>query len=549
VPQRTVDGADDAAGGTAEGGEAQTGEPVVELDAGEPAVEPDAGEPAVEIDADLCHAVADDLRNEGRAAEAETFYRAALSLAPDRPDSWANLGLVVLREGRAAEAVECERQALRIDPCNVDALNNLGVALYALNALVEAENHFRAVLRLVPDHANATLNLGVARQSLGHLEEAETLYHRARALGVDEARVCNNLGLALAELGRLEAAETACRDALAAKADYPEAAVNLGMILLMRGKLAEGWPWYEARWRIEPLLSQARLPDATRWTGEGSVEGKTILLTAEQGFGDALQFCRYAPMVARLGAKVVLAVPATLGRLMGSLKGVARVVSQDDVLPEFDLHCPLMSLPMAFGTTEDTIPWRVPYLEADPDAIDRWREIVPPARDTKQVTAFGAAGLRVGLVWAGGCRPGQPHAAAIDRRRSMKLAEMEPLAAVPGCVFVSLQVGPPAAQIGKAPLPLIDVTAGLTDFADTAALVETLDLIISVDTAVAHVAGALGKPVWLLSRHDACWRWGRDRDDTPWYPTMRLFRQTAPGDWAGVMRRVAEALPAFQAIG
>jgi Flp pilus assembly protein TadD len=510
--------------------------------AGDPADDPLGEAAPLQIDADLCHAVAVDLQNSGRGAEAETFYRAALALAPERPDSWANLGLAILKDGRAEEAVECERQALRIDPDNVDALNNLGIALHALNALPEAENHFRGVLRHVPDHANATLNLGVIRQSLGYLEEAETLYRRARALGTDEARVCNNLALALAELGRLEEAEAICRAALAANADYPEAAVNLGMILLMQGKLAEGWTWYEARWRVQPLLSQKQLPAETRWTGAESLAGKTILLLGEQGFGDILQFCRYAPLVSDLGATVILAVPATLSRLMGTVRGVARVVSQDDALPAFDLNCPLMSLPMMFGTTEETIPWRVPYLEADPDSVERWQAIIPSAGDTTS----GTPGLRIGLVWAGGRRPGQPHAAAIDRRRSMTLMEMAPLGAIPGCVFVSLQLGPPAEQTGTAPFPLIDVTGRLTDFADTAALLGALDLVITVDTAVAHLAGALGKPVWLLSRFDACWRWPRNRDDTPWYPTMRLFRQTSPGDWAGVMRRVADALPGFQ---
>jgi hypothetical protein len=372
------------------------------------------------------------------------------------------------------------------------------------------------------------------------VREAEALYRRARALGVDEARVCNNLALALAELGRLDEAETTCRDSLTANPDYPEAAVNLGMILLMLGRLEEGWPWYESRWRVEPLRSRERLPLETRWTGAGSVDGKTVLLLAEQGFGDVLQFCRYAPMVAELGATVILAVPAPLTRLMRSLKGVDRVVSQDDALPAFDLHCPLMSLPLAFNTSEDTIPRRVPYLEADPDAIERWRSIIsqPPV-----------AGLRIGLVWAGARRQDQPHAAAIDQRRSMRLTQMAPLGMVPDCVFVSLQLGPPAAETQTAPFPLIDVAGQLIDFAETAALVASLDLIISVDTAVAHVAGALGKPVWLLSRHDACWRWGRDRADTPWYPTMRLFRQTTPGDWPGVMQRVTRALIELRVAG
>jgi Flp pilus assembly protein TadD len=516
---------------------------------GDPAQSPhtgsSAGEPPFEIDADLCHAVAVDLQNSGRSAEAETFYRAALALAPERPDSWSNLGLAVLHDGRAAEAVECERQALRIDPDNVEALNNLGIALHALNALSEAENHFRGALRLDPEHANATLNLGVIRQSLGHLEEAETLYRRARALGADEPRVCNNLALALAELGHLDAAETVCRDALVATPNYADAAVNLGMILLMQFRLEEGWRWYEARWRVPPLLSMAQLPAETRWTGAEPIAGKTILLLGEQGFGDVLQFCRYAPRVAGLGARVVLAVPATLSRLLGSLAGVAQVVSQDDALPAFDVHCPLMSLPMAFATTLENIPDRVPYLAADADAIATWHSIIP----TPGVQVTGTSGLRIGLVWAGASRPQQPHAAAIDRRRSMLLAQMAPLGALQGHVFVSLQLGPPAGQIETAPFPLIDVASRLNDFADTADLVAALDLIITVDTAVAHLAGALGKPVWLLSRHDACWRWGRDRDDSPWYPTMRLFRQTVPGDWAGVMQRVAAALPGFQVIG
>jgi len=498
----------------------------------------DETDPPPEINADLCQEVADGLLNHGSAAEAETFYRAALALAPERPDSWANLGLAVLKEGRADEAVQCERQALRLDPENVEALNNLGIALHALNALPEAENHFRGALRLAPEHANAMLNLGVIRQSLGHPEEAEALYRRALALGTDAPRACNNLALALAELDRLEEAEAACRDALAANPDYPEAGVNLAMILLMRGKMAEAWPYYEARWRVPPLLEAQQFPDK-RWTGAKPVEGKTILLVAEQGFGDTLQFCRYAPMVAKLGARVILAVPPELSRLMLSLKGVDQVVSRDDAMPAFDLLCPLMSLPLAFGTMEETIPWRVPYLEADPDAIEHWEKIIPPG------IPRAAGGLVIGLVWAGARRQHQPHTLAIDRRRSMTLADMAPLGAVADCVFVSLQLGPPAKQAAAAPFPLIDVTDRLTDFADTAALIEALDLVITVDTAVAHLAGALGKPVWLLNRLDTCWRWPRDRADSQWYPTMRLFRQTAAGDWADVIRRVVAALPGF----
>jgi hypothetical protein len=300
------------------------------------------------------------------------------------------------------------------------------------------------------------------------------------------------------------------------------------------------WLGLEERLRLPTAEATRHFPQ-NRWHGEPGIEGRRILLHAEAGLGNTIQFVRYAPLVATLGATVLLAVQPELKPLLTGMPGVESVHGPLGAWPEFDLHCPLMSLPMAFATTEQTIPRQVPYLAVDPDAIASWQTILPaPA---------GAQGLRIGLVWAGASRPQQPHAAAIDRRRSMALAQMAPLGGVPGNVFVSLQLGPAAAQIETAPFPLLDVAARLTDFAETAALVEALDLIIAVDTAVAHLAGALGKPVWLLSRHDACWRWGRDRDDSPWYPTMRLFRQTTPGDWAGVMERVAASLPGFQVFG
>jgi Flp pilus assembly protein TadD len=503
-----------------------------------PLARPANGHPVPEMGAAAYRAQADRLLGEGKPGEAETFYRAAIALDPESPEYWANLGLAMLHGGRPEEAARCAREALRLDPVNAGAMNALGIAVHAMNALPEAENHFRGVLRLVPDHANATLNLGVIRQCLGYLTEAERLYRLARVLGVDEARACNNLALALAEMNRLVEAEAACREALAAQPGYPEASVNLGLILLMRGKMAEAWPHYEARWRVAPLSDQPQLPPKTRWTGEQDLEGKTILLLAEQGLGDTVQFCRYATMVARLGARVILAVPNSLARLMETVVGVDQIVSQDDPLPGFDWFCPLLSLPMAFGTTEAAIPARVPYLAADLDAIASFEAALADAQ-----------GLRVGLVWAGERRADQPRAAAIDLRRSMRLADMAPLAEVPGCAFVSLQLGPPAKQAADAPFPLIDLTDRLTDFAATAALIEALDLVVTVDTAVAHVAGALGKPVWLLNRFDGCWRWPRDRDGTAWYPTMRLFRQSTPGDWADVMRRVAEALPGFQTFG
>jgi Flp pilus assembly protein TadD len=467
-----------------------------------------------------------------RLAEAEPFYRRAIAFDPDFEEAWINLGLVVLAQGRSDEALACQREALRLDPESADAHNNLGMIHYAHGHIVEAENCFRAALRLRSDHANATLNLGSTRQVLNHVEEAEGLFRRALALGVDPARAKSNLSLALLEQVRPEEAESCCREALALRPDYTEARANLALALLMMGRLEEGWREYESRWEIEAMGAPAPKLSQPRWTGQ-ELNGETVLLYAEQGFGDTLQFCRYAPMVAAAGGRVVLVVPKQLRRVMTTLGGVSEVLcEEDDVLPRFDYHCPLLSLPFAFCTTMATIPWSVSYLRANPS---RWADFLD-----------GLDGLKVGLVWAGKSRTDQPHAAALDKRRSMSLTEMAPLFSVLGCSFVSLQLGQPALQIGSLPeaAALHDVSDRIGDWADTADLVAGLDLIISVDSAVAHLAGALGKPVWMLNRFDSCWRWFLYREDTPWYPSMRQFRQTRRGDWAGVIARVCHALRA-----
>jgi hypothetical protein len=305
--------------------------------------------------------------------------------------------------------------------------------------------------------------------------------------------------------------------------------------LLLTGRWAEAWPAYEARWQIGHLASARRAFAQPLWTGEQPVARRTILLHAEPGLGDTLQFCRYAPLVAAQGARVVLEVQPPLVRLLKRLEGVAQVVAAGDALPDFDLHCPLMSLPGAFATTPETVPGSVPYLTADPTQQAAWHD-----------TLAGLPGRRVGLVWAGSARAWLPHAAALDRRRSMRLADMAPLAGVRGCTFVSLQLGPPAAQLNESStgLAIYDVAAALGDFANTAALVANLDLVIAVDTAVAHLAGALGRPVWLLNRFDTCWRWLQGREDSPWYPSLRQFRCGAHEDWANVMQRVTAALDA-----
>lgn len=465
-----------------------------------------------------------------RAAEAEPFYRKAIALDPDFKEAWINLGLAAMSGGRPEEALSCQRTALRLDPDCVDAHNNLGMLHYLQGHIAEAENCFRAALRLRPDHANALLNLGSTRQIQDDVGTAEALFRQALDLGADRARVNSNLALALMEQRRPEEAEACCRQALALRPDYPEARANLALALLTMGRMEEGWREYEARWNVEAMVAPAPELPQPRWTGQ-ALNGETVLLYAEQGFGDTLQFCRYASLVAEAGGNVVLVVPKPLQRLMTILDGVGMVISEDHgPLPPFDYHCPLLSLPLAFNTTLATIPAATAYLKADRSPWAAFLEGLP--------------GLKVGLVWAGKSRTEQPHAVAIDKRRSMRLLDLQPLLSVPGCSFVSLQLGPPAAQIRTLPdAPgLHDVSDRMGDWADTAGLIAGLDLVIAVDTAVAHLAAALGKPVWMLNRFDSCWRWFLDREDTPWYPTMRLFRQTERGEWAGVIEGVRQAL-------
>ena len=322
-----------------------------------------------------------------------------------------------------------------------------------------------------------------------------------------------------------------CREALRLRPDYPEAHNNLGCALLLAGLFEDGWKEYEWWRKVQPYSSSVRDFPAPLWRGE-AIGDRTILLHAEQGLGDTLQFCRYAPLMV-CGAGIILEVQPSLVRLLSRLPGVMQVVAWGDGLPPFDLHCPLMSLPLAFGTTLDTIPAGTPYLSADPALAANWQERL-----------VGLDGLRIGLVWAGGQRLNFPVLVAVDRRRSIALKALAPLGEVSGVSFVSLQKDAPAAQAADPPhgLMLHDFTADLHDFEDTAALIVNLDLVISVDTSVAHLAGALGKPVWLLNRFDTDWRWLLNRDDSPWYPTLRQFRQPRPGDWNGAVCAARDAL-------
>lgn len=426
------------------------------------------------------------------------------------------------------------RQAAVVaDPESIPHRFAWATALQGCDRLPEAEAAYREIVDRAPRCVEAIANVGKVLVDQGRLTEAEPWYRRALKLAPRRPEVEHNLGTLLSMLGHHAEAVALLRRALQRRPEHAGTACNLAYALLRQGELREGWAHYEARWRIPEMAR--KLPTCPRWQGENPA-GRTILLHAEQGLGDTLHFVRYAPLVAARGAHVVLECPPALVRLLGRMDGVQRVIARGEPRPATDFHCPLMSLPHVFDTTLATIPAAIPYLAADPADVVRWQ--------AWRAGVSGDGHRLVGLVWAGHARPAIPDALAIDRRRSLPLAAFEVFGAVPRVRFGSLQKGATADQVHGEPagLDLLDPMADVRDFADTAALIEALDLVIAVDTAVPHLAGALGKPVWLLSRFDACWRWLCDRSDSPWYPTLRLFRQPRPGAWAPVLTEVASAL-------
>ena len=461
----------------------------------------------------------------GLHREATTSYEAALVADPAQPVAWYHLGNCRSALGEPDRAVVAYRRAVSLRPDYVKAWVNLAGVLRDLGTFDEARATLERALELRPGHSTALNNLANLMRESGDPFAAVDLCRAA--LGQDPAshQAWNNLGSALRETGRLTEALDAYDRALVLKPDHPAAHLNRAMARLADGDYRRGWQEYEWRWQVAPKSETASrdLP-MPQWRGQ-PLAGQSILLHAEQGLGDALQFVRYAPLVTERGGRVVLECQPELARLFARIPGVVRVIPRGEPLPVCDWHCPLMSLPLAFGTELSTIPAQIPYLTPDPSAAAKWAASLPP-------------GLRVGLMWAGNPRRHHPVSHLVDRRRSLDLARFARLAGLGPVNWVSLQKGEPV--VG--PLPLMDAMPEVTDFLDTAALVANLDLVIAVDTSVAHLAGALGRPVWLLSRYDACWRWLDGRDDSPWYPGLRLFRQTTYGDWDGLIDRLAGAL-------
>ena len=531
----------------------------------------------------------------GRLVDAEQGYREALLLNPRSAVVLSNLGLALEQQGRRDEAILLFREALAIDPNHTNACINLGMSLYKMEDWFGAETAYRQAIMLQPDSPGLRSDLGAVLSELGRLDESVIELQKAVALQADFAMALANLGKVFRRLGRLAEAEAAYRRAIAAqpsssdvhsdlgavllaqnrfdeamvlccraieldpsnalayvnlgklyqdlnrldearqafeksvavKPDYAEAHFHIGLALLTQGHFKSAWPEYEWRWKMQDnlrhLYHSLLHPE---WNGE-ALAGRTILLHGEQGLGDSIQFARFIPKVVDGGAQVLLAVPLALHRLFGLLRGVT-VLAADQPSPVFHLRASLLSLPRIFDTTLETIPNSVPYLMVDGMDIGRWTE------------TLGGPGLRIGLVWSGN----RGH--SNDHNRSLPLAALAPLFDIVGCRWFSLQKEVPdrdrdtLAKMGDRLTPLM-----LQDFYDTACVVSALDLVISVDTSVCHLAGALGCPTWVLLPYAPDWRWLLDREDSPWYPTARLWRQPRPGDWPSVIDKIGSALRAM----
>jgi Tfp pilus assembly protein PilF len=460
----------------------------------------------------------------GDLLRAEQCCRQVLEADPGVASAWFILGVVSQLQKRVAASLAHYRTALRLAPWNAEAWNNLGASLSSLRRPEEAEPCLIEALRLEPGYAQAHNNLGNVLQAQGRLDEALACYRRALHFQPDYDQVHDHLGLVLQQQGRLAEAVAAFGLTLRRWPDFAQGHMNRALALLQMGDFARGWAEYEWRWKCpeHPLAACAQ----PVWDGS-ELGGRTILLRAEQGLGDTIQFIRYAPLVARRGGRVIVTCPRPLVRLVATCPGVERAIPDGTADLEFACHAALMSLPRIFGTALETIPADVPYLAAEPAIRARWGNAVG-----------SSDGFKIGIAWQG--NPDHKK----DRHRSFRLARFEPLTHIPGVRLFSLQKGPGTEKLEEISgrFAVTDLGDQLDDFMDTAAVVQHLDLVITPDTSLAHLAGALGVPVWIALPFASDWRWLLDREETPWYPTMRLFRQRRWGDWDDVFKRMAQEL-------
>jgi tetratricopeptide (TPR) repeat protein len=462
-----------------------------------------------------------------RFEEALASYDRALGIRQDLTEAHANRGSALHALKRFEEALASYDRALALRPDYAEARYNRGNVLHSLKRFEEALADYELALALRPDYVEALANRGVTLHAQKRFEEALASHDRALAVRPDYAEAFVNRGFTLHELKRFEAALASYDRAIALRPDYAQAHFNEAVCRMLIGDFDRGWQKFEWGWETEELKNAKRTFSQPLWLGSDEIAGKTVLLHGVHGFGDTIQFCRYVPHVMERGARVILEIQEPLRALMDTLPGAAQIVSRGEPLPDFDLHCPLLSLPLALGTRLATIPAQTPYLRASPQAVMDWSPRLGPGHRP-----------RIGLAWSG--LPAHDN----DHNRSMRLGTLlSPLAAL-DATYVSLQreVRADDAPVLQGRSDILHFGEELKSYADTAALIANLDLVISVDTSVAHLAGALAKPVWILLPYIPDWRWLLDRDDSPWYPTARLFRQDETRGWDNVMARVHAAL-------
>lgn len=501
--------------------------------------------------------------HQGKIEEAFAQYRQAIEFDPKNIDAHLNMGTAYLGRGEWAEALACYEQVLALNQQYALAYYNIGACYQKQKKYAEAQTAYEKALAIEPDSKTVTLNLIAVLRSqrlyadsekycrqmiaqhpeyaegycgVGDLyfdqnqfEEAIDYYQKAIERKPDYAEAYSNLGCVYSKLGRMEEAELYYEKAIACDPDHVNAHCNLAFLKLTLGDYESGLHHHE--WRFRHSSGSAPLYPGEQWQGQ-KLNGEKVLLYGEQGLGDSLQFLRYLPQVRQAGATVLLAIQHPLRRLVEQMEGIAEYYYPGDLFKPYDYQCALMSLPKAFHTTPETIPTTVPYLKVPEEA-----------QRAADALAWPEKGLRVGLVWAG--NPNHTN----DANRSIPLRALAPLWQVEGVHFYSLQMGAGTAQLAEAAGPLNDLTPGIEDFADTAARLMNLDLLIAVDTSVVHMAGALGRPIWMMVPFVPDWRWFLDRSDSPWYPSMRLFRQKQIGDWASVVEPIRVALAERAAQG
>jgi Flp pilus assembly protein TadD len=486
------------------------------------------------------------LLRRGAFAESEAYLHEVLRLWPDHPGALNNLGTAVWQQGRGDEAEAHYRRALELAADDFAVLNNLGNALWEQSRPAEAVEYYNSALRVQADSPETQMNLGVALSDLGEFDEALRWLQESLQRRPASPEALDNLGMTLARMGRWDEALSYYEQALFLRPEYPEAHRNRAYAWLARGDLARGFPEYE--WRLKCRNYRGLVVDRPRWRGEALV-GRSILLHSEQGLGDTLQFMRFASLVKARGARIVVACPEPLVRLLARARAVDHAQDWKSSLPACDIQFPLISLPAILGATLENLPADVPYLAADAPTIERWGAWLTRQCDGR-IQALRDRGyapqrvVKIGIAWQGNPLN------RVDRWRSFPLRLFAHLATVPGAMLVSLQKGHGTDQLagleGRFPVivphDLDDPEHDDRDLLDTAALMSHLDLVVTPESAVAHLAGSLGVKVWVALAANSDWRWLFDREDSPWYPTMTLFRQATPGDWDGVFERMAQRL-------